>query len=276
MRLTDQDKTDETMRTRDQLVQAVIADPDADGPREAFAAWGIKHGDLQGKLTRMQLDEARERRAGTTEAARRLHVEAYDLIAQHKHIWAREVLAIASEPQFYRGFVEAVAIDVPTFLARADELYSIAPIRSIQFIDAGPYIQPLAASPHIARLISIDFYNRSHSAALDDAGLRILATSSHLKRIAILSVPFNNIGIDGVEALAASKHLPGLRYVALGNNPVDDPTEQCGFDAISYEVNRDSITLPPLGRSLEAKYGHLRWLHAASSLRFLPPNEHDV
>src|ERR1051325_5299999 len=116
------------MTTRDELLRAVIADPDADAPREAFAAWGVAHGDLQGELARIQLAEAHERRYGGELEARRLSVQAFDLIAQHRNEWARDVLPIASQPQFFRGFVEAVVIDVPTFLSRASELYGVAPI----------------------------------------------------------------------------------------------------------------------------------------------------
>jgi hypothetical protein len=137
--------------TRDELVRAVIAAPDDDGRREAFAAWGVANGDPQGKLARLQLDERRERREGSTESMQRLEQEARALVEVHGGEWARQVLAIASQPRFFRGFVEAITIDVPTFLARAPALFGIAPIRSVTFVDAGPDIAALAASPHHAR-----------------------------------------------------------------------------------------------------------------------------
>jgi hypothetical protein len=49
---------------RDELLRAVVAAPNANGPSEVFAAWGIAHGDPQGELARVQLDEARERCVG--------------------------------------------------------------------------------------------------------------------------------------------------------------------------------------------------------------------
>jgi len=264
------------MTTREQLIQAVISDPDSDVPRAAFAKWGVAHGDLQGELTRIQLAEAHERRVGIVAEAHRRYLEAYDLLAKHKSAWARDVLAIVPQVRFFRGFVEAVSIDVPTFLARAPELYAVAPIRAVQFVDAGPCIDALAASPHLARLISIDFYNKSDAAPLGDAGLSTLVASPHLGKIAILKVSSNEIGLEGVEALAASKQLPALRYAVLASNPVEDPTEYCAFDAINHEVNYNSISLPSLGRALEAKYGELRWLHAPSLFRMYPPDPHDV
>jgi hypothetical protein len=167
-------------------------------------------------------------------------------------------------------------IDVPTFLARAGELYDIAPIRSLQFIDAGPHIEALAASPHLARLVALDFNNRSDVAGLGDAGLRALVASPYLGKLAMLHLAFNDIGLEGVEALAGSRQLPRLRHVTLGNNPVDDPTEDFGIDGVSGEINNNSISLPPLGRELEAKFGELPWLHGVSRFRMFPPNEHDV
>src|SRR5436190_11910428 len=119
------------MTEREQLVRAVIAEPDANAPRQAFASWGGAHDDLQGELARIQLAEAHERRVGSELEARRLNAQAFDLIAQHRNTWARDVLPIASQPQFFR----------------------------------------------------------------------------------ILHLAFNDIGLEGVEALAGSKQLPQLRYV---------------------------------------------------------------
>ena len=264
------------MTTRDDLVRTVIANPDADAPREAFANWGVPHGDLQGKLAQIQLAEAHERRVGTTADANLRYSEAQVLIEQHGGTWARDASAIASYPRFFRGFVESVVMDVPAFLARAPELYAIAPVREVIFIDAGPHIDALAASPHLARLVAIEFYNRSETAPLGDAGLRTLAESPHLGKLALLQLAWNEISLDGVEAIAASKMLPGLRDVSLGNNPVGGVVEEYGVDALNFEIVRDGISLPPLGRALEEKYGKLRWLHAPSSFRMFPPTLHDV
>jgi hypothetical protein len=262
--------------TKEQLVHAVIADPDADAPREAFAAWGVAHGDQQGELARIQLAEAHERRLGSPLEAHRRYLEAYDLIEQHEKEWAHEVLAIASQPQFFRGFVEVVTLDVPAFLSRAQDLYALAPVRGVIFVDAGPHMDALTASPQLSRLVYIKFYNRSDAAPLADAGLRTLLASPHLGKLRVLQLGWNEITAEGVKALAASTLGRQLRYVSLGNNPTEDPSEQFGIDAITLEINRDSIWLPPFGQALEAKHGELPWLHAPSMFRMFPPDLHDV
>jgi hypothetical protein len=261
--------------TRDELVRAVIADPDATAPREAFAQWGLGAKDPQGELTWLQLAERRERRTGTAEAAIRAGSAAYALILKHGAAWSRPVLAMGSSPQFFRGFVEAVTLDAPTFLLRAAELYAIAPIRSINFVDAAADIEAILASPHIARLVALQFTNRSGASALGDAGLRAIAASPNLSKLAILHLPANKIGRPGIEALAASKGLPNLRYATVGDDRDDSPVEDYGIDGINGEINNDSIALPAFGRELEAKYGRLRWLHTPSESRFYPPDERD-
>jgi hypothetical protein len=70
--------------------------------------------------------------------------------------------------------------------------------------------------------------------------------------------------------------LPNLRGVALGNNPVGKVVEEYAEDALNFEIVRDSISLPPLGRALEEKYAKLHWLHAPSSFRMIPPSLYDI
>ena len=56
---------------------------------------------------------------------------------------------------------------------------------------------------------------------------------------------------------------------------MDSPVEEYGIDAMSGEINNNSISLPEFGRELEAKYGQQAWLHAPSRLMVFPPNEGD-
>jgi hypothetical protein len=250
----------------------VIADPDADGPRRAFADWGVAHGDPQGELARLQLADRDDRKKYGRSGEHRRAANA--LIERHGATWSRAVIAIAAQPRFARGFVEGITLDAPTFLARAPELYAIAPIRAVTFVDAVSHIDAIAASPHLARLVAIDFYNKSHASPLGDEGLRKLVASPHLGKLRMLSVPFNDIGRSGMESLAAAK-LAKLAYAVLANNREDSPVEEYSEDPFSGIIITNSITQTDLGRELEAKYGEQAWLHAPSLLRVFPPNEGD-
>jgi uncharacterized protein (TIGR02996 family) len=259
--------------TRDQLVRAVIADPDSDAPRKAFADWGVANGDPQGELTRLQLADRAERQKRGRSGEHRQAANA--LIEQHGDVWARDVLSIASDPRFHRGFVEAVTLDAPTFLSRAPELYTRAPIRAVTFVDAGGHIDVIAASPHLARLVALNFYNPSRTSPIGDDGLRKLVASPHVRKLAVLDLGSNNITRAGLEALCAAR-LPKLAYVRLHGNPVDSPVEEFSEDPSSGIIITNSVTDTPFGRKLEAKYGEQAWLHAPSLVRVFPPSVGDV
>ncbi len=258
--------------TREDLVRAVLADPDSDGPRKAFADWGVANGDPQGELARLQLADRKHRQeygqSGPDRSA------ALELIRNHGSTWSRATAPFGREPRFARGFIEGITLDAPTFLARAPELFAIAPIRAVTFVDAASHVGALARSAHLARLVAIQFYNKSHASPLGDEGIQQLVASPHLRKLAMLAVPFNDIGRSGIEALAAAK-LPSLAYVVLGNNRVDSPIETYGIDSISGFINNNSIELPDFGQELEARYGEQPWLHAPSRLRVFPPDEGD-
>jgi uncharacterized protein (TIGR02996 family) len=258
--------------TRDELVKAVIADPDADAPRQAFADWGVAHRDLQGELTRLQLaDRDHRRKYGRSGADRRA---ANALVETHGATWAREVGAFGREPRFARGFVEGITLDAPTFLARAPELYAVAPIRAVTFLDAANHVAVLAASSNLARLVALELRNKSGASPLGDDGLRTLLASPHLRNLTMLVLAKNDIHRDGIEAICAAR-LPKLAYVGLFGNPEDSPVEEFSEDPQSGIVITNSVGDTPLGKELEAKYGEQRWLHAPSLLRVYPPDEQD-
>lgn len=250
----------------------MIADPDADAPRQAFAAWGVANGDPQGELARLQLaDRAERQKRGRSGADRKA---ANHLIEQHGATWARPATAIGREPRFSRGFVEGITLDAPTFLARAPELFAVAPIRAVTLVDAADQIAAIASSTHIARLVALEFRNKSGTSALGDDGLRKLLASPHLGKLAMLDLRKNDIGRDGIEALCAAR-LPNLQYVGLFGNRADSPMEEYSEDYESGIIITNSVTDTPFGRELEAKYGEQRWLHAPSLLRVFPPSEGD-
>lgn len=142
------------------------------------------------------------------------------------------------------------------------------------FVDAASHVGALARSPHLGRLVAIQFYNKSHASPLGDEGMRQLVASPYLGKLAMLEVPFNDIGTDGIEALAAAR-LPKLAYASLGNSRVASPVETYGVDGLSGFINNNSIELPAFGKELEARYGEQAWLHGPSLLRVYPPDEGD-
>jgi hypothetical protein len=91
-----------------------------------------------------------------------------------------------------------------------------------------------------------------------------------------LGVSSNDIGPDGLDALAASKCMPDLIDVDLGGNRVESPFETFGTDNMTGLVNRQGVVLPDAGKRLEAKHGRLAWLHGPSELAQSPPGDSDL
>src|SRR5262249_4171668 len=109
----------------------------------------------------------------------------------HEAEWAKGVRGLATEWGFRRGFVERVTLYYPIFLKRADELFRAAPIRELVFPDfwgPGEDWKSLAGSPYLRRVSALEFP---------------------------IGAPAN-----GLEALASSRHLAGLRSLSLGPFPV--------------------------------------------------------
>jgi hypothetical protein len=103
---------------------------------------------------------------------------------------------VITDRRFFRGFVEHVAIAAKDFLAVAEALYVLAPIRHVTLTDASAHTAALAASPHLAQLRSIAL----RSGVLDDHAARR-----------------NELTDEQLRMLARSPHLHGLRHLDLGD-----------------------------------------------------------
>ena len=258
---------------RQALFQGVLDDPDAEAPRRAFAAWLDARGEPQGEFIRLQLEASRElRKEGHSTEYIELGRRATELRSRYGADWSRPVDSIASEPRFYRGFVEGVTIGTAEFLSRADQLYRAAPIRHITFTGARGAMAALAASPALARLVSIGLQDNQ----LGDGDVQAFAASPHLGRLRRLTLAWNEIGEQGLEALFASSSLTGLAYLNFEGNRVKSPTEEWGEDWATGRIVPESVSLPEAGQRLESRYGTRPWLHAPTLLRHFPPSEEEL
>lgn len=238
------------------LLRAVLDDPDSDGPRLAYAAWCDAAGDgatvargafIRAQIALLAVDEAAEpdRHFDLTRAVRRLEEE-------HGAAWAAPLQPPTRDATFERGFVELLTAGSIELLKHADRLFALAPIRHLTLTDLAGGGAELFASPHLDHVRSL----RLDRVGLRDEDLERLAASPHLGELRWLWIGNNQVTRRGAEALAASTSLPHLGYVGFVNNPFD-PSEHQGHDQ-GIIVDR---WRPEEGRSLEARFGVLRWLH---------------
>jgi hypothetical protein len=224
-----------------------------------------------GAFIRAQLALTQALRSGTVDEVLEHRAKAEQLERAHGKAWMHGVDALVTHCKFSRGFVEDIIVDAKQYLHGAEEIFNRAPIRHLRLNEVGELLGAVLQDQHLAQIVSLSIGNLSGKQPIGDAGLAAIAETSKLRGLKVLAVPWQSIGMHGLEALCASKALPTLCHVNLRGNLFDDPVESYGADWETGQVVRDSAYLPPLGRELEAKYGDLPWLHGPSRLRNFPP-----
>jgi uncharacterized protein (TIGR02996 family) len=198
------------------LLARVCAEPDDDSPRLIFADWLDEQGDPRGEFIRVQVAISRLPAEDPTRTAL-LDREA-TLLARHHARWSEPLRGVASTAEFRRGFAETVFIDAKTFLLRADELFQLAPVRQIRFLDIGSNLGRLMESPHLAQLSSVTIYAQHMGEDLT----RALVDSPHLGELRSLSIGRNRVGDRGAERLAWSSRFRNLTSLDLSDNTIGD------------------------------------------------------
>lgn len=240
----------------------ICADPDDDGPRLVFADWLDEHDQadraefirVQCALAQMPTDDPRYPLLAGIET---------NLLARYHALWSRNLMGIAGWAEFRRGFVETVNIPARQFLARANDLFLIAPVRHVRFLDVGSSLPHLLQSPYMGRLSGLTIYAQHLGEDLP----RALVESPHLDGLRNLNIRRNRIGDRGVERLAWSPRFRHLTHLDLGDNALGDT----GVRALAESTNLSQLTDLNLWRNevTRAGLGCLTTSPALLNLRYL-------
>lgn len=247
------------------LLAAVIAAPEDDAPRAAYAAAIAMTDPERAELISIQLRLDASRKAQRLAAERGpAAIRAGELVRKRGAEWARDVAPLVAKYQLLRGFVDSVTLDAAAFLARAETIYARAPVLhlTLTHVRAVDMLQ-LFTSPHLVRLHSLDLHRND----LNDLDLAVLA-SQQLPNLRWLNVQNNHISRAGIDALASTPSLPRLAYVDLADNAIANPLPGL-IDDYAIET--------PLARELLAQHGKVAWLDLATLRRFREwPPERDT
>jgi uncharacterized protein (TIGR02996 family) len=250
----------------DDSLAAVLAEPNADAPRLVYASACEAHGDSErAEFVRLQVQSIAARRKGDEQGELQGFQRELALRKRFGDQWAGPVRDSVKSFQFFRGFVEWIAVDAAYFLTHADELYAIAPIRMVALRDAVPVLKDLGCSPHLARLVWLSLENQQ----IEDHGVELLAESPYLRNIAYLGLAGTGMSAAGVETLAASPHLPALRRVT--GLPKEFEEEEWWDQGKTIDV-----ISPCEAPTIERKYGPKAWLHPMTLSGWRGIDERDV
>lgn len=281
------------------LFAAVLADPDDDAPRTAYARWIWTLDDSRAKRAAIFIDDqlrlAQALRADPrSEFRSQLDQDAFSWPDQREDWWRMPdsattgladammqrlailvELGLVAEPLYYRGFVEHVAMRAYRFLELADELFEAAPIRHLTLTfckghdhqDEGLW-KALLQSPHLARIRSLQFVTRTTARELarfnrfTDRDLELLAESPHVGGLAYLRFEdAEDLTIRGFEALAASTNLRSLSYVRHDRYRYAHQVQSSWGGLGAYERTLLRNQLGSWTEQIEARHGHQVWLH---------------
>jgi uncharacterized protein (TIGR02996 family) len=221
------------MPTADDFLRAIIADPDADALRLAYADWLEEGGDAD----RAEFIRVQCALAAMPENERKYHPlrgREVQLLKQHRDAWLRplrDLLTPADAPppgwlgwfqraqphpvldaEFRRGFVEYLVLDPVAFLGGVETLLRLTPLRSLvldvrESPDVNGTFRAVMDCPHLAGLRSLSL--KSHRLGADE--MRRLTDCPHLPNLRTLSLGCDGIDRSAAQTLVASGLLPRLK-----------------------------------------------------------------
>jgi uncharacterized protein (TIGR02996 family) len=246
-----------SMTHDDAFLEAIIESPDDDGLRLIYADWLEEHGQperaefirVQITLATLPADNPRRQELKTRET---------DLLTRHQAEWRGRAPSGIVHRVFWRGFVEAVRVHGQTFVADAEALFSLGPIRQVSFVEVEGHLTCIAFSSYLPRLEAVDL--RHHR--LGNSWVAVLVRSPNLARLVRLDLGGNAIGDWGARALAASPHLGGLRTLGLEDNWIEEDglwalanTRHLGRLTALYLAGNPIDRSGPGARALEERFG---------------------
>jgi uncharacterized protein (TIGR02996 family) len=211
-----------------ELLAGVIAAPDDDAPRLAYAAWLTAQGDPQGQLLG-ELIDVQCRLAGHRPNPQRraeLAERERELSKSLRKAFAAEVKKTADHWEIRRGFIDEIRAEAGKLLAGWRPLFAAQPIRRLTLRSVTvDHVRALVDTGVIGRLVNLGLHGK-----LDKKGVRILAEASDLAAIRKLNLAGCRLGDDGVAELLASPHL-ACTQLTLRENDISDEGAQALADA---------------------------------------------
>jgi uncharacterized protein (TIGR02996 family) len=231
------------------LIQDIIADPEDDAPRLAYADWLQEHGQPdRAQFIRIQCELAR--RSEYSPDRRALELQEDRLLAHHRDEWLAPLRNILEDDglwppcRFRRGFVETIRITATRLLENAHFIFNTHPVRKATLLRAGAELTGLAACDYLNRLSALriaiggkddpytivdlkTFLGSAPLRGLRSFGLRAigggplkaLLRSELIEQLTCLDLSGTRLTDRGMEVLSRSPELRAISSLVVHNNP---------------------------------------------------------
>ena len=206
------------MDERRALIAAIIANPDEDTPRLAFADWLQEHGDehdrARAEFIRLQVKAARLPRGD--ESRKKLQKQADAIDRAHAKHWLGPLMELVKGPYFDRGMLD-VRYFTPAAFAKPEtqrvlvEWLPRVGTRRLVLGGNTKRVGLVAESPVLGLVPALEWWDMQ----MDDDGLKTLAKSPHTGGLTALTLEKLLATDTGLKALARSPNIAGLRKLRL-------------------------------------------------------------
>ena len=205
------------------VMAAIVANPDEDTPRLAFADWLQEHGDghdrARAEHIRVQIDATRHEFESA--AWKRTMAKAVTIQQAHGAAWLGPLrklgnVKLESDHAFRRGLLFWWYTPTKTFLQKSHqeavcEWLPRVGADCITLKNKATREPEVAASPALRWASKFDWVD----SRMDDSGLVALATSPHFGRLNSFKLEECKLTDDGLRAFAATADIPNLKHFGL-------------------------------------------------------------
>jgi uncharacterized protein (TIGR02996 family) len=203
------------------LVAAIIANPDEDTPRLAFADWLQEHGDThdraRAEFIRLQIRVARKN--SPENEIEKLAERAATLHNTHARHWLGplwELTAMIRDREFKRGLLDWWHTTAGNFLKKPHqqvvcEWFPQLGIDRLALSENSKRVRAVADSPALAWVSAFQWFD----SRIEDDGFEALATAPHTERLSKFLIDKPRCSDTGLKAFAKSTGYPNLRSFGL-------------------------------------------------------------
>jgi uncharacterized protein (TIGR02996 family) len=192
------------------LLDAVLADPESDLPRQVYADMLTQLGDPRGELIMLELALAGPLSIRKRDQLRARHAE---LVKANAKAWWPFKLG---KQRRRGGFVESVTGTLQQINAAAGKLFATEPVtEAIVFVGDAAGVKKLVKAPWLERLRRLVVRGR-----IGDEGFATLLAAPAVASLRALNV--TNCGLTGAALAQLGDKLPHARTLVLTSNPLKD------------------------------------------------------